>query len=113
MTFPQRSFSPHISRDYTAQQNSQPVNGHRGQVEHMKKGEPCVELLRQGNGISESPVGSGAKVNRDKHVLDDHRDLLEGAEAKGHECGTQGLLYPVAQMKTSIPDARGLLGGED
>src|SRR5262249_43979777 len=26
------------------------VHGHRGQVEHMEEGEPCLELLRQGNG---------------------------------------------------------------
>src|SRR5262249_4914168 len=88
-------------------------HGHRGQVEHMEEGEPCVELLSQGNGIGESPVGSGTEIDGNEHVLDDHRGLLACAEAKGQRCGTLCLLYPVCDAKTSLPDAWGLPCSED
>src|SRR4030095_13971747 len=53
------------------------VHGHRGQVEHMEEGEPCLELLCHGNGIRQCSVCRGAKVYGDKHVLDDHGSLLQ------------------------------------
>ena len=85
-------------------------HGHRGQVEHMEQGEPCLELLCQGNGICQCPVGSGAEVDGNKHVLDDHRGLLAVQEAKGHRCGTSSLLYAVRNTKTSLPDVRDTAG---
>src|SRR5262245_24947809 len=89
------------------------VHGHRGQVEHMEEGEPCLELLCQGNGIRQCSVCRGAKVYGDKHVLDDHGSLLQCMEAKGQRCGTFLLLYPVRDAKTSLSDAWGLPGSED
>jgi hypothetical protein len=41
-------------------------------------------LLCQGNGICQRSVWRGAKVNRDKHVLDDHGSLLQCMEARGN-----------------------------
>src|SRR5215510_16403751 len=47
------------------------VHGHRGQVEHMEEGEPCLELLCQGNGIRQCSVCRGAEVDGNEHVLND------------------------------------------
>jgi hypothetical protein len=88
-------------------------HGHRGQVQDMEQCEPSLELLSQGNGIFQCSVGSGTEVDRDEHVLNDHRGLLACTEAGGQRFGTFLLLYPLRDAKTILPDARGLHGGED
>ena len=71
----------------------------------MEQCEPSVELLSQGNGIFQCSVGSGAEVDGNEHMLNDHRGLLACTEARGQRSGTFLLLYPLRDAKTSLPDA--------
>src|ERR1700704_3740556 len=95
-----------VGVSFRATPNCHLVHGHRGHVEHMEEGEPCLELLCQGNGIFQCPVCSRTKINGDEHVLNDHRSLLKSTKVKGHRYGTSPLLYALRDTKTSRADVR-------
>src|SRR5262245_38292566 len=59
-------------------------HGQGSKVKHVEQGESCLELLRQSDSIYQGSVCRGAQVNRNEHVLDDHRGLL----AYTDRCGT-------------------------
>jgi hypothetical protein len=52
-------------------------------MDHVEQGEMCLERLRQVNGIRQSLLGMGTKIERDEHVLDRHERLLLGSDAPG------------------------------